>query len=356
MVYNKKFVQENMGKTVDFCNFIIIRPKNNYRLNSAIIILKDPTSPVIIDCGTPIDPGNMKLKQAFSQSQIDLNKIKYIFLTHAHPDHVTNLSYLQKLCPNSKTVTHIKEYDEMKNPNRMVRHWVRAVDLIGKKPFTKAIYKSASIPIVMGLYRTVHLVPKINYTISPALQQDFSSIKEFKSGDLRLKFLPTPGHSAGHFSILDNHKNLFLGDFLPFTPWINLSTRSLDEMILSIQQIIKLNSTQVKYAIRSHGDVRINNPLYWEITPWEEEREKFKIFLNTINESLEKIPKLLSNNPDGLNFHDIANILIPHYGKYSRFTKFFVPPSSTWIGAYLLKLEQEKKIKTFYKRSKRFWK
>lgn len=52
----KTLIAKNMGRSVDFGDFIIIRPKKNYRLNSNIIIIKDAQDLVVIDAGTPLDP------------------------------------------------------------------------------------------------------------------------------------------------------------------------------------------------------------------------------------------------------------------------------------------------------------
>ncbi|MHA1727319.1 MAG: hypothetical protein ACTSWY_01145 [Promethearchaeota archaeon] len=84
---------------------------------------------------------------------------------------------------------------------------------------------------------------------------------------------------------------MFLGDFVPFTLWINPIHLALDDMIKSIENITTLNEDQVKLAVRSHGDFRRKGR--WEISPWVQEKARFKLFLDTIYESMEKIPRIL---------------------------------------------------------------
>lgn len=346
-------IPKKMGVSVDYGDFIIIRPKESYRLYSGVIVLKGE-NPVIIDVGTPADPGISRIKRAFKKHGINPDSIKYIFLTHSHQDHTFNLKRVQNLCRNAKTICDIKDYRYVRFPTKLSNSWGRALKLMGKDRIVRLIYQTFSVPSFMIFYRSVNIYPKVDYTIDSQIQNshfDLNKCEKIKVGELDLTIIPTPGHSAGHFSILDSNKNLFLGDFLPFTPWINPISEALDDMVQSIKNICTLTEDQVKYAVRSHGDIRRE---YWEVTTWAEEKERFCVFLKTINDSIEKIPRFLKIRP--MNIHELTSLLIPKYQRYSIWMNLlFIPPSITWVLSYCLKLEKEGKIKRVYKRNKIFW-
>jgi hypothetical protein len=162
---------------------------------------------------------------------------------------------------------------------------------------------------------------------------------------------------------------LFLSDFVPFTPWIDPKAEALDNMILSIKNILCLSESQVTRAVRNHGDIRRypeynrklsdNGPWYsntasWEVAAWSEEKARFKFWLEIIEHSLEKIPNYLKKRP--MNIFEISSLLIPHYNKYNLLMKlFFIPPSITWTICYCLKLEQMGILKRSMKNGMAYW-
>ncbi|MCP4764119.1 MAG: MBL fold metallo-hydrolase [archaeon] len=370
MFRNRKENRPGMGKIVDHEDFFIIRPKKFYRYNSSVIILKDEEEPFMIDVGTSEDPGVHGIKKAFLKYNINPSSIKKIFLTHSHFDHTQNFFNIQKYCSNAKFITEESEWDDMQIRilnNNSFR--TKSINLIGKSLIPSFFYSFLSIPLRMWMLKSFKSSPKVDYTFKFDKNLSNFSIDNcpsFKSGKLRIKIIPTPGHSIGHSSILDSNKNLYLGDFVPFVPWILPAAESLDKMIVSIKNIIKLGENDVKQAIRNHGDIR-RDPNYngkgklkaneqwfddnstWEVANWggeKGERTRFQFFLDTINDSLESIPRFLEKKP--LNIHQITHYIIPHYKQTSRFISLLIPAPLTWMICYLLKLEEQglvKKIK-----------
>lgn len=370
-------IPNRMGITVDYGDFLIIRPKTNYRINSGLIIIKGD-EPVIIDTGTPRDPGMKRIRQAFNDFKIDPLSVKYIIITHSHQDHNINLRNLEGFCKNAKVICHKRDLYNIQHSASLPKSWGLALKILGKDKFVRNTFSVFMVPIVMMFYKTPNFYPRIDYTYDTKLNKNldlnnFEYIKRIKSGNLEFKLIPSSGHTAGHTCILDSNKNLYLGDFCPFTPWVNPLAEALDDMINSIKGFIKLSDNDVKFAIRSHGDIRRGNPLKdkkvilndkgpwydknnttWEVAPWDQERARFQYWLEVINNSLERIPKILRKKP--LSILDITNILIPQYAKYSFFMKLvFIPPSVTWIIAYCLKLEKLGKIKRIYKGKHLLW-
>ncbi|MHA1819495.1 MAG: MBL fold metallo-hydrolase [Promethearchaeota archaeon] len=354
MIRDSKHFPKKMGVSLDFGPFIIVRPRRKYRENSGIIILKGD-HPVLIDVGTSKEPGISSIKYAFKKHKINPDSVGYIFLTHSHQDHTLNLHAVQKLCRNSKTICSKKDYPYIQHPVSMPRSWNKALKLLGKDKVFRIIYTTLAPPSFMLYYRTVRIYPKIDYTMDlgrPPKDFNLNNLFSLKIDDeLNLKFIPTSGHSAGHYCILDNHKDLFLGDFVPFTPWINPLAEALDDVVQSIKNLLKLKEDDVKFAVRSHGDIRRK---CWEVAPWADERARFEFFLETIEESLEKIPKFLKKRP--MSTEEITSLLIPHYRRYSFIMNvLFIPPSITWILAYCQKLEELGKIKRIENKNRIKW-
>jgi len=169
------------------------------------------------------------------------------------------------------------------------------------------------------------------------------------SKGLKLKIIHTPGHSYGHACLLDcTNKVLFLGDHLPFTPWLDIHPEAIDNMIYSLEKLVRLNSKEVHYSVRNHGNLKDN---WKEVYEWEQEKERFENFLQLIKESLVKTLSLLKNNP--LRIDEIALRILKNkdYRDYNLIMNLLImPPNLSWIICYLLKLKKENKVKRIGKR------
>ncbi|TFG18248.1 MAG: MBL fold metallo-hydrolase [Promethearchaeota archaeon] len=345
---------KKMGVTVDCGDFLIIRPAKSYRMHSSVVILKG-NEPVIIDTGTTIEPGMKRIKKALAVNNISPTSVKYIILTHAHQDHFLQLQKLQKFCSNAKVICHERDVFNIQHPTRVQNAWHVALKLLGKSQFNRFFYAMLSVPGYMLFYRTLNFYPRIDYVVNSGPNHgkfDLEKFPKINVGKKELYLVPTPGHSAGHMCVWNKtDKFMFLGDFVPFTPWINPLSEALDDMIESIQNFLKIPNNQVEYAISAHGDIRREN---WEIMEWSCAKEKFQIFLDTIIESLDRIPKYILKKP--LTAENIAQLLIPNYKRYLWVMRvFFIPPALTWVLAYCQKLEQQGKIKRIKIGNTVFW-
>jgi glyoxylase-like metal-dependent hydrolase (beta-lactamase superfamily II) len=343
-----------MGVTVDCGDFLIIRPKSSYRMHSSVIVLKGK-NPILIDTGTTIEPEIRRIESTLREHRIEPLSVKYILLTHSHSDHVLQLYRLQRLCKNAKVICHERDVFNIQHPTRMDRSWEIALKLLGKSQISRLLYRILSGPGYILFYRSINLFPRIDYLVTASVSQngfDINAFPKINAGDQILHFIPTPGHSAGHMCIYSkNNKILFLGDFVPFTPWINPLPEALEDMIQSIRNILSISNIEVEYTVSAHGDTRRKN---WEIMEWKCAKEKFQFFLDTIYASLDRIPKLVRKKP--LTSESIAQMLIPNYKRYLWVMRvFFIPPALTWILAYCQKLEQQGKIKRIVQGKKILW-
>jgi glyoxylase-like metal-dependent hydrolase (beta-lactamase superfamily II) len=176
----------------------------------------------------------------------------------------------------------------------MERSWQKALKLLGRPGITILLSRIFTGPGYILFYRSINLYPRVDYLVTDTVSMNGFSLdrcQKITSGNRTLRFIPTPGHTAGHMCIYDQkHKVLFLGDFVPFTPWINPLPEALDGMIQAIRNILTLSNDEVRFTVSAHGDIRKEN---WEIMEWDCAKKKFQEFLGTIYESLNRIPKMV---------------------------------------------------------------
>jgi len=344
-----------MGITLDCGDFLVVRPRKNYRITSSVIIVKG-TRPVIIDTGTPFDPGISRIRRALLEHGMPPASVGTILITHAHADHVHNLQDLQKLCPNSRTWCHAREKEKVIYPARLGKVLKSAFALLDQER-THRFLELVTAPALRLAYRKLDLDQRVDQTFDlspPEGDLDLALCPRIQAEELTLTAVPTPGHSSGHTSYLDSRGNLFLGDFVPFTPWISPVADGLDDMIRSIQHVLSLGPDQVTRAVRAHGDFRRKS---WEVWPWDGpdgERARFQLFYETIHQTLERIPSLVADGP--LDTFALTGQLLPNFERYNRFMRrWFLPPGVTWTMAYCLKLERSGALVRQRRGKKTFW-
>lgn len=339
-----KIVNRNMSKVLVDKDFFLFRPCKLYRTNANIILLR--TNPMVfIDAGTKNNPPVRHFKEILQRFKIEPHQVKYIIITHDHQDHCQNLAQLQNLVPNAYTLCSLGDLLSLRYPFLMPPTWFPGLYYFGMKRW--GIYIYALIYAVLGniFWRTIQRVNQINAYVT-----DEATIS---LGNEWIKIIPLRGHSRGHICVLDSRKNLFVGDFVPFTPWIEPTENGVDLILEALQRIMKFTENDVQRVIRAHGDVRRPNPKNWEIDSWFEEKKRFQFFYETILQTLEIIPKKIHGK--FVTIHQLTAIFAPHYLKYSRLMRtVFIPPAISWGIAYALKLKKEGKI-TSVKRNGRFY-
>ena len=336
---------QKMGIAVDYGDFILIRPRLNYRICAGVILIKGPR-PILVDTGNLVDPGIGSIRRAFHRFAIDPVSVRRIFITHSHQDHAHNLNRLKKLCPRAQAVCHEREAFNIQHPHHVGSSVQNALIWLGKKQVLR-LMQATSRPMMCLLGLTIDPSQTIDQTVyvdSDGSDFSLDQAQVLDPAGLALRLIPTPGHSAGHTCVLDRNGNLYLGDFVPFTPWITPMAEALDDMLVSVDRVLALEPDVVEQSVRAHGDFR-RQP--WEVMAWwgeDGERERFVQFKKAIKDSLESIPKLLTDRP--LSTETLAARLIPRSIKYNRLMqRWFIPPGLTWTMAYCLKLESINQIR-----------
>jgi glyoxylase-like metal-dependent hydrolase (beta-lactamase superfamily II) len=291
-------------------------------------------------------PSMNLIERAIEQFGMNPATFKYLILTHDHQDHTQNLRLFQRHFPTIKTICHEKDAPTIRLPFQLSQAWGEGFRYYGMNPLTLYFYKWIYGIFGNIYYRTLLFPNHIDYVINQTTRLQLH--KEW------IDLLPVPGHSNGHLMIRDCRKNLFVSDFVPFTPWIEPTRDSIEQMMDSCRYILRFNSNEVTRTIRAHGDMRKPNSNTWEVNPWSEEKPKYQFFLDTIHDTLERIPTLLKR--ENMNVEQLTAHIIPHYKSYSQLmAKLFMPPAISWGIAYGLHLEKTGKIQRCFKKGKITW-
>jgi glyoxylase-like metal-dependent hydrolase (beta-lactamase superfamily II) len=340
-----QMIRQNLGKVLVDPDFFLFRPISQYRTNANIVLLRtDPM--VFIDTGTRNNPPVRHFREVMDRFHITPEQIKYLIITHDHQDHFQNLQEIQHLVPNMITICHERELRTIRFPFIMSRSWFKGLMYSGMPPWGTYLYGTFFGIFSNLMFQTVQKANRIDAYITK------ETTLSLHNG--WIKMIPLQGHSGGHLTILDSRKNLFLGDFVPFTPWVEPTENGIDLMLQSLEYVLQFSAQQVKRTIRAHGDIRRSDPRLWEISPWAEEKARFQTFYDAIHETLDRIPHVIKGKE--VKIQDLTGIFAPHFRRYSLMMRtLFIPPAITWGIAYALKLKAQGLIRSVKSRGKYFW-
>lgn len=184
-----------------------------------------------------IDPGG-EPEKVIEMLNILEAKLKYIYLTHCHADHIGGVSYLQEKV-GGKVLIHRFDAENLHKDN------VNLASYIGQKP----------------------------------IQLEADSRVDDKDlihvGNIRFEVIYTPGHTVGSTSLYcEKEKLLFSGDTFFRGAWgrTDLPTSSFEDIIKSItQRLIVLPEKTIVYP--GHGKstmIKEEKPIYTELKPRKE--------------------------------------------------------------------------------------
>ena len=193
------------------------------------IIIDEKTREVMV-----IDPaGNVdKIKNTID---ILKGKLKYIYLTHCHGDHITGVMELKEKC-GGKILIHRFDADGLND---------------------KTVNLSMYIDI-----------PEIELEADSRIDDE----DKIHLGELEFKVIHTPGHTKGSTSLYcEKEKCLFSGDTMFRGTWgrTDLPTSSMKDIIDSItKKLLELPDDVIVYP--GHGKstmIREEKPIYLELKP-----------------------------------------------------------------------------------------
>ena len=200
-----------------------LEPTNCY------IVQEENTKEAIV-----IDPGGEPEKVIEMLNILDA-KLKYIYLTHCHADHIGGVSEIHKQC-GGKVLIHRDDADNLYKDSVNLASYIGANEI--KLEADSRVDNNDLIHI----------------------------------GDLEFKVIHTPGHTIGSSSLYcEKEKLLFSGDTLFRGTWgrTDLPTSSFEDIINSItNKLIILPENTIVYP--GHGKstmIKEERPIYLELKP-----------------------------------------------------------------------------------------
>ena len=188
---------------------------------------------ILVDGGAP--GGLNSFVNHMKQLNVDPKQIELILLTHGHWDHIASLSGVREMTGAKVAIHHADQY--------MVE--------TGEPPFPAGTngYGDAMSWLAKRLIHP-HLT-KIK--VDRILDDNGLSLSEF---GIPGKVVHTPGHTAGHVSIVLDSGEAFVGDmamnswFLRLTPGLPILADDMNVLIQSWKKILKMG---IKRIYPAHG-------------------------------------------------------------------------------------------------------
>lgn len=212
-------------------------------------VVKTVEGALLIDTGWNIDVSFSALNLQLSEAGVLWSDLRYIVITHAHPDHYGLVGRIIEFT-NAKIVMHKIETSLSRaryvQHNSAMEETERWLLMNGFPEEFRSTLRQAS---TTSLKRVAFATPDI-----VVLGDEHLNLGEFD-----LEMLWTPGHSAGHICLYErNRRVLFAGDHVlsKITPNVSMQTQSagnpLADYLNSLYQIADL---PVDLVLPGHGDV-----------------------------------------------------------------------------------------------------
>ncbi len=222
-------------------------PGNSLGFINAYLI-KSGNESMLIDTGWNTDESFNSLTSQLNEVGASYESLKYIAITHTHPDHYGLVGRLEKFT-KAELVIHELERSLLKSrythTEDVLDDMQQWLEINGVPDASRPLLQNASMAM-LGLVAVA--LPDIIVWGGEHL----------KVGDFDIEILWTPGHSPGHICFFErNQQVLFSGDFiLPrITPNISMHAKTIGNPLVdymnALRQVAKLPATLI---LPSHGD------------------------------------------------------------------------------------------------------
>jgi len=250
--YNKQIIFSRM-------EFFLEVAKNVFQLKLPIpdnplgtinaYLIKTNEGSMLVDTGWNAPNTYETLIDKMKSYGVGLNDIRYIFITHIHPDHYGLVGKLESVT-DSKLIIHKLDRDLLHShylqPSGLVDDVEAWLQKNGVPAETKTMYSRSSLN-VLGYVQ----VAMPNMVVEGG--------ERIRLGDFNFEIVWTPGHSPGHICLYEvNQKFLISGDHIleKITPNISLNFEGmrnpLPDYLDSFQTLRELD---VELVLPAHGDI-----------------------------------------------------------------------------------------------------
>lgn len=150
----------------------------------------------LIDCGLAGNPQAILLQM--EKDGLDIGKLKYLFLTHAHPDHANGSAWLRK---------HLGVQV--------------AASAFEARVMEQGLLETLGVHPESGLYEQFGSMGRSR--VDRIIEDD----EEMQVGELRVRALLTPGHTAGSTSYeveIGGRRHVFVGDEVFYQGFVSVLT------------------------------------------------------------------------------------------------------------------------------------
>ena len=218
--------------------------------NSYLLYSEQSKEGALFDVGSNID----SLESIIKEEGI---KLKYIFITHCHPDHVFGVPAIKERYPEAKICFSREEYEDTKN----YAEWEENLD----STFVASVKEDPALVELMDFDFKLLGKPEI----------ELADNQIYKLGDLEIKTFLSPGHSRGSICFYANGI-LLSGDVLFFRTVGRTDlpkSGSKEDIIKSVRRLYNSLPDETK-VYPGHGK-------FTDIGT--EKKENKKVTLNTVN-------------------------------------------------------------------------
>ncbi len=195
---------------------------------------------VLIDTG--YENGFAHLKKKLAKINIDLQQIRYVFLTHAHDDHAGYLNEILSECPDAQIVMSSRALEGLSR---------------GQNSF----YGGCTTKFALFFCALMKLAGKGKH-LFPKLKQEYQcrciQVGDQNRGQVELlldgKIIDTPGHTVDSISLLLNDGSLFCGDAaMNGLPSLHRITIWVEDKTAFLQSWEKIIALKPKIIYPGHG-------------------------------------------------------------------------------------------------------
>lgn len=228
-------------------------PDNPLEFLNAYLIKTDEGS-MLIDTGWNTDEAFDSLTNQLKTIEVNWNDVRYIVITHAHPDH---FGLVGRLVQHAKAqiVMHELENDlvhqrflELDDLLKEMGHWLR---INGVPETDRPLLQRSSLS-------------QLGYVAVAKPDIIVQGGEHLRLGDFDFEIIWTPGHSVGHICLYEpNRRVLFAGDHVlaTITPNVSMHVQSISnplaDYLSTLNSVAKL---PVEIVLPAHEDIITDLP------------------------------------------------------------------------------------------------